>query len=99
MGVPLRVAVPSWLSLKLTLPGKEPASVKLGVGYPVVTTVNDPGVPINNVALFALVMAGAWFTVRVKVCVTEGPTPFCAVMLMVYMPLVVGIPLSVPVPS
>jgi hypothetical protein len=42
-------------------------------------TVNDPAVPTVNVVLLALVIAGAWFTVSVKVCVALGPTPFAAV--------------------
>jgi hypothetical protein len=31
----------------------------------VVSTVNDPGAPMTNVALFALEMASAWTTVSV----------------------------------
>ena len=42
-------------------------------------TVNDPATPIVKVALAALVIAGAWFTVSVKVCVPLGRTPLVAV--------------------
>jgi hypothetical protein len=33
------------------------------------------------VALFALVIVGAWFTVRVKLCVAFGFTPLFAVIV------------------
>ena len=37
-----------------------------GVGQPVVVTVNVPAVPTVNVVEAALVIAGAWSTVSVK---------------------------------
>src|SRR5437879_11112196 len=40
--------------------GSAPVSVRVGVGVPVVVTVNVPAVPTTNVALLALVIAGAW---------------------------------------
>ena len=46
---------------------------------PLVVTVNDPAVPTRNVAVVALVIAGASLTVSVKVCVAFGRTPFAAV--------------------
>jgi hypothetical protein len=46
-----------------------------------VVTVKDPAVPTVKIVLFALVIAGAWFTVNVNVCVGE-PTLFEAVKLM-----------------
>jgi hypothetical protein len=55
--------------------------VKVGTGKPVVITVNVPGVPIVNVALTALVITGAWFTVRVKLCAALVPAALLAVML------------------
>ena len=58
-GVPLRVAVPFPLSLKVTPPGSVPVSVKDGGGKPVVDTVNDAAEPTVNVALLRLVMEGA----------------------------------------
>ena len=59
VGVPLRVAVPLPLSLKVTPPGKAPFRVSDGVGEPVAVTVNVPLVPSVNDALLALVIAGA----------------------------------------
>ena len=50
-----------------------------GVGVPVAVTVKVPAVPTVNVAPAALVIAGAWFTVSVKVCVASGATPLPAV--------------------
>jgi hypothetical protein len=51
------------------------------VGVPVVVTVNDPAVPAEKVALFALVIAGGAFTVSVKPCVAFGATPLLAVIV------------------
>ncbi len=48
------------------------------VGNPVVVTVNVPAVPGVNAVLSALVIAGAWSTVRVKVWVALGVTPLAA---------------------
>jgi hypothetical protein len=47
------------LSANVTPPGSAPLSVKLGVGTPVVVTVNVPSVLYVIVAVLALVMAGA----------------------------------------
>lgn len=58
-GVPLSVPVPLWLSTNVTPLGSVPVSVKDGEGKPVVDTVNDPAEPAVNVALLALVIAGA----------------------------------------
>ena len=58
-GVPLRVAVPLPLSLNVTGLGSDPDSVRLGLGEPVVVTVNVPALPTVKVVLFALVIAGA----------------------------------------
>ena len=65
-GVPLRVAVPFALSLKVTPFGSAPVCVKAGVGTPVVVTLNDPAAPTLKVVVLALVIAAGWFTVRVK---------------------------------
>ena len=48
-----------------------------------VVTVKVPAVPTVKVALAALVIAGAWLTVRVKVWVAALPTPLWAVMVKV----------------
>ena len=64
--MPLSVAVPLPLSTNDTPLGRAPLSVSAGVGKPVVVTVKLPAVPTVKVVLLALVMAGAWVTVRVK---------------------------------
>ena len=52
-----------------------------GGGNPLVVTVNDPAAPIANVVLAALVIAGAWWTFSVKLCVVV-PELFVAVKVM-----------------
>jgi hypothetical protein len=59
VGVPLSVPDPLWLSMNDTPVGSAPLSLRLGVGYPVAVTVNEPATPAVNVVLFALVIAGA----------------------------------------
>src|SRR5258707_11453879 len=86
------------MSRNVTPAGKAPLSVMLGVGNPVVVTLNVPAAPTWNEAEFALVIAGASFTVSVKFCIAFGLTPFCAVNVMTNVPVAVGVPLSVPVP-
>ena len=44
-----------------------------------VVTVKLPAVPVVKVVLLALVIAGAWLTVSVKVWVALGVTPLAAV--------------------
>ena len=62
--------------------GSAPVSVSVGVGAPVVVTVKLPDVlPTVKVAVFALVIAGAWFTVRVKLWFAGLPTPLLAVIV------------------
>jgi hypothetical protein len=52
--------VPDKVPLKKVTPvGSVPTSVIVGVGKPVAVTVKEPGVPVANVVLLALVMAGA----------------------------------------
>jgi hypothetical protein len=67
--------------LKVTPLGKVPVSLNVGAGKPLAVTVNVPAVPTWKVVLLALVMAGTWFTVSVKVWVAFGLTPFWAVMV------------------
>jgi hypothetical protein len=55
-GVPLRTPVDG---VNVTPAGSVPDSLRLGVGKPVAVTVNVPAAPTENVALAALVMAGA----------------------------------------
>jgi hypothetical protein len=78
LGVPLSNPVPV---LKVIPDGSDPDSDRVGAGVPVSVTVKDPGIPTVKVALLALVMAGAWSTVRVKFCVASVPTPLCAVIV------------------
>jgi hypothetical protein len=47
----------------------------------VVVTVKLPDCPVANDALAPLVIAGAWLTVRVKLWVAAGETPFDAVIV------------------
>ena len=80
--VPPAVAVPlstPVAALSVTPAGKAPVSENVGAGKPVAATVNVPAVPATNVALFALVIAGASLTVSVKFCVASAPTPLWAV--------------------
>ena len=79
-GVPAKVAVPSLLSTKVTPVGNAPVSVSAAVGKPVVVTVNVPIVPDVNVGVPALVIAGAWSTVSVKLWLASGVTPLAAVI-------------------
>jgi hypothetical protein len=69
-------------ALKVTPDGRVPDSESVGAGFPVAVTVKEPAVPTVKVVLLALVMAGAWFTVRLKLCVAAGATPFWAVNVM-----------------
>lgn len=59
------------MSTNVTPEGRAPVSDKDGVGKPVVVTEKVPAVPTVNVVLGALEIAGAEFTVNVKVCVAE----------------------------
>src|SRR5579872_3341533 len=68
VGVPLNVPVPLPLSTNPTPFGSVPFSFRLGVGYPVAVTENDPNTPSWKVALLALVIAGDCSTVSVKPC-------------------------------
>ena len=77
-GVPL-----STPAVKLTPLGSVLVVLKVGTGKPVAVTVNVPARPTVNAVLVKLVMAGAWFTVSVKVCVAFAPTPLLAVKVMV----------------
>src|SRR5262249_61326446 len=45
----------------------------LGAGLPLVVTVNVPAWPTVNVVLFALVIAGAWFTLMLAAAVVPVP--------------------------
>jgi hypothetical protein len=58
VAVPVMVAVPLPLSVKVTPEGRAPDSLSAGVGEPVVVTVKAPGVPLVKLVELALVMAG-----------------------------------------
>src|SRR6266849_2441533 len=71
-GVPARVPVPFPLSTNVTLLGRAaPPRVIVGVGEPMVVTVNVPAVPAVNVVAFALVMLGIWPVVVLKTTSTQ----------------------------
>ena len=80
-GIPLSVAVPFPLFMNVTPLGSAPVSVRVGVGVPVVVTVKLPAVPTVNVAVLALVIAGAWFIFNVKLWLAAVPTPLLAVIV------------------
>ena len=73
----------------------------VGVGNPVAVAVNDPADPAVNVTLSADVIAGAWFTFNVKLCVASGTSPLAAVSWNPWgPPLPAGaVPANVSVPS
>jgi hypothetical protein len=77
-GVPLSTPAED----KVTPLGRVPLSLNVGAGKPVAVTVKEPAVPTLNVVLLALVIAGAWFTVKVKFCVALGVTPLLVVIVM-----------------
>ena len=81
--VPLRVPVPLPLSTYVTRFGRAARALRViaGVGNPVAVIVNEPGTPTANETALALVMAGAWFTVRMKAWAAVVPTTFWAVKL------------------
>src|SRR3954447_2363187 len=94
------VAVPSPLSVKVTLSGSAPVleSATL-VGKPVVVTVNVPAWPVTKVVVFALVIVGGCVRCSVEFWVAVGVTPLLAVMTMFTSPEPVAVPASVAVPS
>jgi hypothetical protein len=63
----------------------------VAAGVPVAVTVKLPAVPTVKLVELALVITGAWSTVRVKLCV-PGPTELVALMQAVKVPPVVGVP-------
>src|SRR5216684_1795309 len=71
-------------ALNVTPPGSAPVSLSVEAGKPVAVTVKLPADPTVNVVLFALVIAGAWFTVRVNDRFAV-PAPF-AVKVIGYVP-------------
>ena len=81
--MPASVAVPLPLSTKVTPVGSAPVSVRAGFGKPVVVAVKLPATFTEKVVALALVIAGAWSTVSVKVCVAPVPIPLCALTVMV----------------
>ena len=73
-GVPLRVAVPSPLFVKVTPVGSAPVLViVVAVGDPLVMIVNVPRIPVVNVVALELVITGAVAAgCAVVSCVTCG---------------------------
>jgi hypothetical protein len=66
-------------ALSVTPLGSAPVSLNVGGGKPVAATVKEQAVLSVHVVLLALVMAGAWSTVRVKLWVAFGRIPLLAV--------------------
>jgi hypothetical protein len=95
-GVPLRTPV---AGVNVTPAGNVPVSANVGAGNPVAVTVKVPAAPTLKVALFALVIIGASFTVSVKLCGALLPTLLVAVNMIEYVLPVpaAGVPLSTPV--
>jgi hypothetical protein len=80
VGVPLIVAVPSPLLVKVTGFGSVPVvTLNVGVGLPVVVTVNVPFAPCVNVVLLALVICGGALTVICTVDVALLPAALVTV--------------------
>src|SRR5258707_15698009 len=98
VGVPLSVPVPLPLLRNVTPAGKAPLSVMLGVGNPLVFTVNVPAAPTWNVFFNDPATAEIYSLSLHDSFPIFGLTPFCAVNVMTKVPVAVGVPLSVPVP-
>ena len=80
--VPDSVAVPLPLSVNVMPVGSVPVRVMLvTAGTAEVVTLKVAAVPTTNVALAALVNAGAEVIVRTKFCVAAVPTPLLAEMV------------------
>jgi hypothetical protein len=71
--VPVMVAVPLLLSVKVTPVGSDPVICSAGVGLPVAVTVKVPFTFTMKVVLLLLVICGGAFTVIVTVEVTLLP--------------------------
>ena len=54
----------------------------MAIGKPLVVTLKLLDVPIGKLALVALVIAGAWLTMSVKLCGALEPTTLLAVNVM-----------------
>jgi hypothetical protein len=94
------VAVPLLLAVKLTPVGSAPDSViEAFAGYPPAANENVPAAPAGNVVEPAVVMAGAWSTVRTKGSLVV-PIEFVAVIVRSYTPPLpaVGVPEKAPEP-
>jgi hypothetical protein len=90
------VAVPLPLSVKVTVLGKEPVSLKLGVGVPEVVTVNELAIPAVNVTLLPLVIVGGvpvTFSVAVLL-VAPGPLSVEVITLVVFSFVPVVVPVT-----
>ena len=72
--------MPLPLSVNVRPEGSAPVSVSAAVGVPVVVTVKLNALPTVEVAELALVNAGAWSLVSVKVCVV-APALLVAVIV------------------
>ena len=82
-GVPASVAVPSPLSTKVTPPGRAPRLAQSGGREAGGGDRERARRARGEGGVSALVIAGAWSTVRVKLWVASGTTPLAAVMVSV----------------
>ena len=89
------------MSVNVTPGGSVSGAGKMHVGYPVVVTVKVPAWPTAKVATAVLVIWHTWSTVRVKLRVAAGMTPFVALTVIGHVPPVfaTGVPEIVAVPS
>jgi hypothetical protein len=84
------------LSVKVTVLGKGPVSLKLGVGVPEVVTVKELATPAVNVALLPLVIVGGvpvTFNVAVLL-VAPGPLSVEVITLVVFSFVPVAVPVT-----
>ena len=95
--MPDNLAVPSWLSTKVTPLGRAPVSDSVAVGWPWVVTVKVPALPVVKVALAPEVMDGAVPpTVSDTTPVVELPALSLTSTVNVVVPAPLGVPDRVP---
>ena len=98
--VPASVPPPVALRVNVMPAGSVPVTVAVARGKPVLVTVKVLATPTPKVAEAALVIAGAWFTVKVNDCTAGAPLPLDALNVNGYVPPVpaAAVPARVAVP-
>src|SRR5258708_35355203 len=91
VGVPLSVPVPLPLLRNVTPGGKVPLSVMLGVGDPLVFTLNVPAAPTWNVSAFFFNDTATTEIYTLSLHDALPISPFCAVNVMTNVPDAVGV--------